>query len=190
MAIKPKLCLGIESTAHTFGAAVLSFNGKVLSNERILYRTEKGGMIPGKVADHHVEHCKSIIEAALQKASGSVSIGPLLGGDAGVTGTATITSVQSPTFTTPLLHKDEQYTFYLSEYTPVDPEDIGSQQQFGPAFSGGFSIDRQQPRGDYCNGNDKFAVEATIIDTTTGEIIARKLIDECSPTTVEGTTDR
>src|SRR3989344_2313163 len=69
MAIKPKLCLGIESTAHTFGAAVLSFNGKVLSNERILYRTEKGGMIPGKVADHHVEHCKSIIEAALQKAN-------------------------------------------------------------------------------------------------------------------------
>ena len=65
---KQKLCLGIESTAHTFGAAVVNFEGKVLSNERILFRTEKGGMIPSEVADHHVKNCDTIIKAALEKA--------------------------------------------------------------------------------------------------------------------------
>ena len=66
--MKQKLCLGIESTAHTFGASVVSFNGKVLSNERSAYTTKKGGMIPAKVADHHVDNCKKVIENALKKA--------------------------------------------------------------------------------------------------------------------------
>ena len=46
--------LGIESTAHTFGASVLD-NRKILSNVKNSYFTKKGGMIPSKVADHHVE---------------------------------------------------------------------------------------------------------------------------------------
>jgi len=65
---KQKLCLGIESTAHTFGVAVVSFQGKVMSNERVLFRTKKGGMIPAQVADHHVQHCKGVVEQALTKA--------------------------------------------------------------------------------------------------------------------------
>lgn len=65
---KQKLCLGIESTAHTFGASVVSFEGKVFSNERILFHTKKGGMIPAEVADHHVFHCDGVIKAALKKA--------------------------------------------------------------------------------------------------------------------------
>ncbi|MFP4423770.1 MAG: bifunctional N(6)-L-threonylcarbamoyladenine synthase/serine/threonine protein kinase [Candidatus Woesearchaeota archaeon] len=60
-------CLGIESTAHTFGAAVVE--GKnVLSNERATYTTEAGGMLPQEVAKHHVEGFDSVIYKALSSA--------------------------------------------------------------------------------------------------------------------------
>lgn len=67
-----KYCLGIESTAHTFGASVVSFYGDVLSNERTLFTTEEGGMIPVKVAEHHINICDDIINAALSKAGKSI----------------------------------------------------------------------------------------------------------------------
>ncbi len=61
------IILGIESTAHTFGASV--FDGKnILSNEKKAYTTMSGGMIPAKVADHHVEHGAEIMSLALKKA--------------------------------------------------------------------------------------------------------------------------
>ena len=64
-----KLVLGIESTAHTFGASVVSFDGEVLSNARKLFTTEKGGFIPAEVSDHHEEHCQDIISQALSEAN-------------------------------------------------------------------------------------------------------------------------
>lgn len=63
-----KLCLGIESTAHTFGASVVSFDGDIFSNEKALFTTESGGMVPVKVGDHHVNTCDKIIQKALQVA--------------------------------------------------------------------------------------------------------------------------
>lgn len=60
--------LGIESTAHTFGASVID-NKKILSNVKDSYFTEKGGMIPNKVAEHHVEVCNFVINEALEKAN-------------------------------------------------------------------------------------------------------------------------
>jgi len=39
-----------------------------LANERELFTTEKGGMIPAKVADHHVEICDDVINRALDQA--------------------------------------------------------------------------------------------------------------------------
>ncbi|MFT7616016.1 MAG: universal protein Kae1 [Candidatus Woesearchaeota archaeon] len=66
------LCLGIESTAHTFGAAVLK-NKKVLSNVRDTFTTESGGMIPAKVADHHVELCDALVQEALKEANVSIT---------------------------------------------------------------------------------------------------------------------
>ncbi len=61
------IVLGIESTAHTFGASVL--RGKeILSNVRELFSTESGGMIPVKVSEHHVEVCDKVISEALEKA--------------------------------------------------------------------------------------------------------------------------
>jgi len=67
-ASKEYLCLGIESTAHTFGASVVSSKGKVLSNERKLFTTESGGIVPQQAAEHHVQFCDSIINEALKKA--------------------------------------------------------------------------------------------------------------------------
>ncbi|MBW2992779.1 bifunctional N(6)-L-threonylcarbamoyladenine synthase/serine/threonine protein kinase [Candidatus Woesearchaeota archaeon] len=62
------LCLGIESTAHTFGIAVVSDKKKVLANVRSLFTTESGGMIPAEVADHHVKICNEILNQALTEA--------------------------------------------------------------------------------------------------------------------------
>ena len=47
--------LGIESTAHTFGVAVVK-DGKVLSNVKHSYTTESGGIIPMEAARHHELH--------------------------------------------------------------------------------------------------------------------------------------
>ncbi|MFH1408526.1 MAG: KEOPS complex N(6)-L-threonylcarbamoyladenine synthase Kae1 [Nanoarchaeota archaeon] len=62
------ICLGIESTAHTFGASVMTGKGLILSNERKLYTTKTGGLIPAKLAEHHLEYCDKIIRTALDKA--------------------------------------------------------------------------------------------------------------------------
>ena len=66
----PKLiCLGIESTAHTFGAAVLDDKGRILSNVSDAFKTEKGGIVPLEAAKHH-EHVKGrLIDEALHKAN-------------------------------------------------------------------------------------------------------------------------
>jgi N6-L-threonylcarbamoyladenine synthase len=62
------IVLGIETTAHTLGIAVLR-DRHVLANERDLYTTEKGGMIPAKVAQHHEEAYLPLLHRALTKAN-------------------------------------------------------------------------------------------------------------------------
>lgn len=59
------LSLGIESTAHTFGAAVVSFDGRIASNVRDVYVTETGGIVPARAAEHHVAVCGDVIAKAL-----------------------------------------------------------------------------------------------------------------------------
>lgn len=61
------ICLGIESTAHTFGVAVLK-GKKVLSNVYDTYRTEKGGIIPTEAAKHHEKLKNELILRALDHA--------------------------------------------------------------------------------------------------------------------------
>lgn len=61
------MIVGIECTAHTFGVAVVD-KGKVLSNIRDMYKTEKGGIIPIESAKHHREVAEKIYSEALQKA--------------------------------------------------------------------------------------------------------------------------
>src|SRR3989344_7570552 len=58
--------LGIESTAHTFGVAVVR-NGKVLSNTKKSYTTEKGGIIPVEAARHHEKFAEEIFNEALSR---------------------------------------------------------------------------------------------------------------------------
>ena len=62
-----KFILGIESTAHTFGVAVCS-KGKVLSNLRDMYTTEKGGIVPLDSAKHHNAVCDRLLKESLEKA--------------------------------------------------------------------------------------------------------------------------
>jgi N6-L-threonylcarbamoyladenine synthase len=60
------IILGIESTAHTFGAAVCK-EGKILSNVRDMYTTEKGGIVPLDSAKHHNECCDRLLKESLEK---------------------------------------------------------------------------------------------------------------------------
>lgn len=61
------IILGIESTAHTFGAGIVK-NGEILSNVRKSYTTEKGGIIPVEAAKHHQENKHEIYFESLQQA--------------------------------------------------------------------------------------------------------------------------
>ncbi|MFW6282556.1 MAG: bifunctional N(6)-L-threonylcarbamoyladenine synthase/serine/threonine protein kinase [Minisyncoccales bacterium] len=70
---KGKYCLGIESTAHTFGASIASFDGKILSNIKDTFTTKSGGIIPYKAANHHVDLSQQIIQKALKKAKLKIS---------------------------------------------------------------------------------------------------------------------
>jgi len=60
-----KYVLGIESTAHTFGVAVLDWSGNILSNVKDAYTTESGGMIPIEVRKHHIDVSDELFEKAL-----------------------------------------------------------------------------------------------------------------------------
>jgi len=61
-------CLGIESSAHTFGCGIVTFEGKILANEKDTFTTEKGGLIPSDVAKHHDKLKDEILKRALTKA--------------------------------------------------------------------------------------------------------------------------
>jgi len=66
------ICLGIESTAHTFGVGIVDSSGKILANVKNVFTTEKGGMIPKEVADHHKECADRIVKEGLEKAKVSL----------------------------------------------------------------------------------------------------------------------
>ncbi len=63
------ICLGIETTAHTFGAGIVTDKKKVLANVRDTYTTKSGGIIPVKAAEHHVEVFDKVISDALKEAN-------------------------------------------------------------------------------------------------------------------------
>ncbi|MCH7968375.1 MAG: hypothetical protein IH841_03905 [Thaumarchaeota archaeon] len=60
------ICLGIESTAHTFGVGIVNSEGKILANVKDSFTTKKGGIIPFKAAQHHIDVCDKIIKKALK----------------------------------------------------------------------------------------------------------------------------
>jgi N6-L-threonylcarbamoyladenine synthase len=63
------LCLGIESTAHTFSCAVVNEHG-ILSDVRSIYRPPEGkGIHPREAAEHHAHNCKDTLVKALREAN-------------------------------------------------------------------------------------------------------------------------
>ena len=70
------ICLGIESTAHTFSCAILDTKGKrskILSDIRDIYLPPKGeGIHPREASRHHVEKSSNTLREAMKKAKISV----------------------------------------------------------------------------------------------------------------------
>jgi len=62
------ICLGIESTAHTFGIGIITDKGKVLANASDSYKTESGGLIPNELGWHHDEVKEKVLKNALETA--------------------------------------------------------------------------------------------------------------------------
>jgi len=62
------LVMGIESSAHTFGVGIVD-GGKVLANEKEMYKIGAAGMIPSKVAEFHSRNFSNVISRALESAS-------------------------------------------------------------------------------------------------------------------------
>jgi N6-L-threonylcarbamoyladenine synthase len=60
--------IGIESTAHTLGIGIVK-DGRILSNVRNMYTTEKGGIIPSESAKHHERVFEELYNKALETAN-------------------------------------------------------------------------------------------------------------------------
>src|SRR5437660_6045377 len=65
------LCLGIESTAHTFSCAIIEKKGRqgtILSDIRKIYRPPEGeGIHPREASRHHAENSPEVLSDCLQK---------------------------------------------------------------------------------------------------------------------------
>ncbi len=62
-----KVCLGIESTAHTFGLGLVSSLGEILFNSSDTYRAPKGsGIIPNEAREHHQKVSQELVESAIR----------------------------------------------------------------------------------------------------------------------------
>ncbi len=62
------VCLGIESSAHTFGVGVVTSSGRILANESSIYRPQDSGIHPREAAQHHANVAHSVVRRALEKA--------------------------------------------------------------------------------------------------------------------------
>ncbi len=67
-----KYCLGIESTAHTFGVGIVDFEGRVSSLINDIFIPEKGGLHPALVREHHLNGFKQVITKTLLAAKLSI----------------------------------------------------------------------------------------------------------------------
>jgi N6-L-threonylcarbamoyladenine synthase len=78
------LCLGIESTAHTFGCSVIDSKGKMLSDTRDVYKAPEGsGIHPREASRHHMEVSPAILRNALKSADVAMKDIDIVGYSAG-----------------------------------------------------------------------------------------------------------
>lgn len=67
------ICLGIESTAHTFGASLVDNDQRILSNYNSTYRPPPGiGIHPRKASEHLATVSDSIVKQALTLSKGEI----------------------------------------------------------------------------------------------------------------------
>jgi len=62
------ICLGLESTAHTFGIGIIDSDCNILANEKKSFVSDSGGIHPREAADLHYKNARQVLENALQKA--------------------------------------------------------------------------------------------------------------------------
>ena len=62
------MCLGLEGTAHSFGAGVVSSEGKVLSNNWDMVSPQEGGIHPREASRHHSDKGPDLIVKSLTEA--------------------------------------------------------------------------------------------------------------------------
>jgi universal protein Kae1 len=63
------ICLGIEGTAHSFGAGIASSDGNILSNIWDMFSPDEGGIHPREASRHHSDMGPTIIRKAIEAAS-------------------------------------------------------------------------------------------------------------------------
>lgn len=61
------ICLGIESTAHTFGIGIMD-DEDLLANVTSMYEPKTGGIHPREAAEHHSSVCGEVLDEALKEA--------------------------------------------------------------------------------------------------------------------------
>ena len=81
------ICLGIESTAHTFGIGIVKFSKnkiKILSNKKDTYKPRHGsGIHPLEAMNHHKEVSENILRKSLENAKINLSDVDILSYSAG-----------------------------------------------------------------------------------------------------------
>ena len=78
------LCLGVESTAHTFGCSIVDSKGRVLSDERGVYKAPEGsGIHPREASRHHIEASSFVFQQSLQSAGVTMKDVDVVGYSAG-----------------------------------------------------------------------------------------------------------
>ena len=78
------LCLGIESTAHTFGCAVVDSKARILSDARDVYMAPGGrGIHPRDASRHHIESSSGVLKRALADSGKSMEHIDIIGYAAG-----------------------------------------------------------------------------------------------------------
>ncbi len=66
--MKKQICLGIESTAHTFGIGIVSSDGKILANAKDTYKPPAGyGIKPIEAMEHHRNVKGKVLADALKQ---------------------------------------------------------------------------------------------------------------------------
>ncbi|MCS7134827.1 MAG: KEOPS complex N(6)-L-threonylcarbamoyladenine synthase Kae1 [Candidatus Aenigmarchaeota archaeon] len=63
-----EICLGIESTAHTFGIGIVDEEGNILYDEKSFYEPPVGeGLTPRKVFEYHAGNVGKIVKGAISR---------------------------------------------------------------------------------------------------------------------------